>query len=152
MAAAPDPLPDEEFVYRRILWNHYDNPASSPYPRIEAFRPGKNDVEGISVDRAQLTGIDRVSRGRSVKPYHVARLNVGSLRSRLNLVVIPDPIPAGNLLGLPPNPAHALIPGLSRTAYDRDKPGLNAMIDVIVTEIAQLVLVALNPDVFPWQD
>jgi len=144
MAAAPDPLPDEEFVYRRIPWNHYNNPASSPYPRIDAFRPREDETEGISVDRANLTTIDRARRGRSPKPYHVARISVGELRSRFGLTVIPNPIPG--------NSAHALIPGMSRDVYEQNRPAFRAIAEIIATELAQLVLVALDPDVFPWQE
>jgi len=152
MAAAPGPLPDEGFVYRRIPWRHYANPAESPYPRIDAFLPRKDEMDGLSVDRASLTDIDRTRRGRSTLPYHVARLSVGELRRRLGLVVVPDPIPAGNLLGLPENPAHALIPALSRDIYERDKPAFRAIADVVIREIAELVLVALDPTMFPHHE
>ena len=148
MAAAPGPLPDEEFVYRRIAWRHYANPTESPYPRIDAFLPRKDEMDGLSVDRARLTEIDRTRRGRSTLPYHVARLSVGELRRKLGLVVVPEPTPADPRLGLPDNPAHALIPGLSRAVYEQDKAAFRAMIDVIIREIAELVLVALDPTIF----
>jgi hypothetical protein len=112
------PVTEEEFVYRRIHRNFYQAGLLVPV-QPEAFRPTRSDTSGISVFRTSfvqpeeiLADIDSSKR----LDYHVARLAVRDLL-RLVLTVVPDPVltgPAG----------HAIIPELSKLAYQADKQRL----------------------------
>jgi hypothetical protein len=109
----PSPVPDEEFVLRRIHKNHVD-PGPPLAVGLAAFRPTRDDTEGLSVYRVKhVSPADVDASGRKPGEYYVARLSVHRLR-RLALSVIEDEQPHG--------PAgHALIPELSLSAYLQDK-------------------------------
>jgi hypothetical protein len=108
------PVPDEEFVLRRIHKNHVD-PGPPVVIGLAAFRPTPEDSAGLSVYREKhVSPADVDSSARKPGEYYVARLSVRQLR-QLRLNVIEDEQPQG--------PAgHALIPELSLSTYQQDKP------------------------------
>lgn len=130
---------EHEYVYRRIPWVHYSNPEKTPIPAIAAFLPTPSDADGLSVHRASLISIGDAASGRG-KRYHVARVHVRALNG-MGLDVIED--------RLENDPSHALIPQLNRSEYERDRPAMKAIANRLLTEVSELVLVALNPDEFP---
>jgi hypothetical protein len=107
------PVSDEEFVLRRIHQNHVD-PGPPLVISLTAFRPTPEDTAGLSVYREKFVSPINVDvSGRKPGEYYVSRLSVRQLR-HLGLSVIEDEQSQG--------PAgHALIPGLSLSAYQQDK-------------------------------
>ena len=149
MVRPSDRIPDHEFIYHRIPWPHYSNPAElESRPQVAAFLPSHRDTDGVSVDIASLTTIERAATGRG-KRYHLARLHVGIIRKELGLHVLARPILRGNAQGYPENPAHAIIPELNRQDYERDKSAMQAVANRLICEFSDLVLVALDPVEFP---
>ena len=149
MARPSDRVPDHEFIYRRIPWPHYSNPAEpESQPQLTAFLPSDRDTDGLSVYIASLTTIERAATSSS-KRYHLARLHVGTIRKELGLHVLARPILPGNAQGYPENPAHAIIPELNRQNYQRDKRAMQAVSNRLICEFSDLVLVALDPNEFP---
>ena len=111
-----EPVDESEFVYRRIHPRFY-NPALPVAVLFEAFRPNRNDTTALSVLRARFAQPEDTLTNRDpakVSGYYVARLSVGALHD-LGLTVKPDPAPGGP-------PGHAVIPELSRQAYESQKP------------------------------
>ncbi len=128
-----EPVDDNEFVYRRIHPRFYQ--SSSPLPVLyEAFRPNRNDVNGLSVLRPRFakpedcfTGVDPAAAAG----YAIARWAVREL-ARLGLTVRPDPIPSGP-------PGHALIAELTWDAYQADKKNRK----LTLLELAKLASAAI---------
>ena len=139
---AAEALHPDEYVYRRVAYNHYRDPKSEPLPMIEAFRPTKNDTDGISLSRANCTSIENVAIGHSDKRYHVARMRVRDLHGVGVSVIADDP---------QNNPSHAIIPELSLAAYNESKPACKKLANKIIVSTVEMVLVALDPDEFPDQ-
>lgn len=149
MVRLSEPIPDREFIYHRIPWPHYNNPADpESRPQLAAFLPTKRDIDGLSVDIASRTTIERAASGRGNR-YHVARLHVGTIRRELGLHVLAQPILRGNTGGYPENLAHAIIPELNRQDYERDKSAMQTVANRLIYEFSDLVLVALDPVEFP---
>lgn len=149
MVRPSEPIPDHEFIYHRIPWPHYSNPTEpKSRPQVAAFLPTHQDIDGLSVDIASLTTIEKAATGRG-KRYHVARLHVGTIRKELELHVLARPILPGNAEGYPENPAHAIIPELNRQDYKSDKSAMKAVANRLIYEFSELVLVALDPVEFP---
>ncbi|MBM4073532.1 MAG: hypothetical protein FJ271_32115 [Planctomycetes bacterium] len=92
-----------------------------------AFRPTRDDEDGISVFRERIISAAEVaSLGRKPEEYFVVRLSVAAL-AQLGLSVVPDvdaKAPAG----------HAFIPELGLTKYQRNKQSLK---DVLL-ELARM--------------
>ena len=103
-ADGSEPLDDDELIYRRILAKagHFNPDSRRLSP--EAFRPGKHDETGISVDRNKYRTLEEAAHGRNENGYYVAVLCVGDLR-REGLDVVPKPTLD--------NSGHAEIPALN---------------------------------------
>jgi hypothetical protein len=120
MPSETDPVSDDEFVYRRVLKNWYDEYAPNPEDRVNrlAFRPTPEDVDGLSIYRAQFLDPEQLDRDGSGMHgrYYVACIPVRSLRA-LGLSVHPSPNK--------PLPGHCLVPevnaGLRGEAKRRSK-------------------------------
>lgn len=109
----PEPISDDELIYRRVpaSMNWFD-----PVTRIlrpEAFGPHKQrDLTGVSVTRAKFKTIELAAEGKSVKGYYVAVLRVGDLRNA-NYIVKPQPhVPGGYDI------SHAELPDLNAANFD----------------------------------
>ena len=145
MTGSGSPVSEGEWVYRRVPLAWWPNPREGR-PKIDAFLPAQRDRDGLSVNVVSLTSIDKIIRGD--KPYHVCCLSVAALRGEFSLDIVHDPVPG--------NPAHALVPALSRARYEADKPGHKALADRMIrallapdeTRLGHFVLIAL-PDVAP---
>lgn len=126
MSDAREPLGPEEHVLRRIHKNQA-NPGQVLAILPAGFRPGKADVDGLSVFREKLVSPTEVaSAGRKPGDYYVVRLSVQALNT-LGLSAVADVKPNGP-------PGHALIPELAFTAYEQDKERLKA----VLVELARL--------------
>jgi hypothetical protein len=121
-------IADGEHVYRRIPLAWWPNPKEG-YPKIDAFLPHTNDVDGLSVEVASLTTIEKSVSVQPPRPYHLCCLSVGVLRSKFGLSVLADPQPG--------NPAHAIVPELNRASYDRDKLAMKGIADRIVRALIE---------------
>lgn len=134
------PLHPDEYVYRRIPQNCLPQPKQESLPAWVAFRPNKNDLTGLSLSRAKYETAERAARGTPGKRYHVARMRVGDLND-IGLSVIADD---------PRNkPSHAMIPELRLESYEADRANCKAIANEIIASIAEIVLVALDPDEYP---
>ena len=105
MSNEPIPIDDDELVYRRIPVRQgwYANGVLSP----QAFHPRRDEISGISVERARFKSIEDAARGPSPDGYHVAVLKVADLRaSGLHVVRRPE-VPGGY------DEAHAELPDLN---------------------------------------
>lgn len=121
-------------MWRRIHQSFFRDGLLIPVLR-GAFTPNQSDTTGLSVYRERfvtaeetLANIDPEKRPQ----YRVVRLPVEELR-QLGLSVIPEPDPEGP-------PGHAVIPELSWSAYQADKPRLRD-IQIELTELASKNLV-----------
>jgi hypothetical protein len=102
-----DPVSPDEIVVR-LIWSDYYRPKMSEIVRAGAFRPKKNEMDGISVFRAAclndprdaLAVIDPAKRDK----YAIALLSVSELAA-LGLTVQPARIDA--------LPGHAVVPELN---------------------------------------
>lgn len=112
----PEPVGDDELLYRKIpVSQKWYDPANSPFPSPEAFRPHRvHDVAGLSIDRAkseqhpEFKTVEEAGQGASPDGYYVAVLQAGALR-REGIDVIPKPVEG--------NSGHAELPDLN--AADR---------------------------------
>ena len=114
----------EQYVLRLIpkAWYKTDRPI--PFEWL-AFKPTDEDNDGVSVYRAELITPARLAAtGRKPGTYYVVRLSVRTLHS-LNLTIVPT---AG------PLPGHAVIPELSKPAYDANKQ----LLKELMLELAKL--------------
>lgn len=115
--APPDetsPVLPDEFVLRRIPRDRYDSSLADPIQRV-AFEPHKtNDVDGLSLFRADFVTPQELSAaGPSAKGYVVARLRVKDILDlQLSLVPAPDPTQP---------PGHCLIPKLNSLFHKTQK-------------------------------
>jgi len=124
-------LPDNETIHRRIPLNAVFTPSDPPRPPWQSFRPrdpnSKNpsdagDVDGISVDRAQLRTAQETSRGHNGKECLVVALQIIDVRNTkdkneaMGMDVVAKPT-TDNL-------AHAVIPQLNTTEYKTNKSQL----------------------------
>lgn len=116
MVTETDPVSDDEYVYRRVLKQYYNDIPSWPGDRVDrlAFRPTDKDTEGLSVYRApfvQPAELDIDSEGCPGR-YYVARIPVRALRE-IGLSVEPNPAdgPQG----------HSLIPEIRTGLKGKDK-------------------------------
>lgn len=134
------PLHPDEIVYRRIPFDYYPRPKQEPFPMIVAFRPTENDITGLSLSREKHKTIEKVAKGWPGKRYHVARMLVRDL-NEIGLTVIAD--------DLENNPSHAVIPELRREVYKANTEACQNIANTIITSIAEIVLVALDPDEYP---
>ena len=108
MEHEPEPIADDELLYRRVsvLSGWYD-PAADEL-RAQAFAPHRaNDTTGISVWRGKYKSLEEAARGRPGKSYYVAILNAGEVR-QAGIDVVPQPhLPSGY------DPSHAELPNLN---------------------------------------
>lgn len=119
-------IDDDENVLRRIHQTFYRRDLPIPVSRA-AFEPNKNDIDGLSVFRAEFITPERLVLDRKEPTlYCVAALPVLNLR-RLSLTVLSAEI--DNL------PGHAIIPELAYSAYQANKHRLKE----ILVELARLV-------------
>jgi len=110
-----DPVEFVELVLRRVLKKEDRINFSLPLPvdRL-AFRPTKDDIDGISVFRELFCTPQQIAdTGTNSLGYYVCRLRVSDILG-LGLNVIPDP-QQDQLSG------HALIPELSYPNMKADK-------------------------------
>jgi hypothetical protein len=107
----PEPVPAGEYVLRRIHRNDFDSNLPIPIKR-PAFQPRLDDTDGLSVYCEKvISAAALAASGRSPGAYYVSRLAVADLHA-LNLTVVKVP---GDL------PGHAVIPEMTRAAYEADK-------------------------------
>lgn len=135
-----DPLHPDEIVYRRIPRNCLPRPKHESIPAWVAFRPNDDDLTGLSLSREEHESIEQAAQGMPGKRYHVARMRVRDL-NEVGLSVIADEPET--------NPGHAIIPELSLGAYRANRKKCKALANLIVSSIAEIVLVALDPDEYP---
>jgi hypothetical protein len=110
MSDGTEPVADDELLYRRIPASQgYYDPAIDPMPSPLAFKPTRNDLEGLSIYRAKYKSVEEAARGQPGKSYYVAVLRAADLRA-VGIDVVPSP--------LKDDPEHAEIPGLT---YDNRK-------------------------------
>ena len=104
----PDPITDEELLYRRIPAQWFDPDLKEV--NSAAFAPHKErDTSGLSVWRAKFKSLEEVARGQPGKIYYVAVLNVADLIAA-GIRVVPQPdVPGGYDI------AHAELPDLNST-------------------------------------
>lgn len=97
-------IADDELIYRRIPVSQgwYDPESKSP-PSPKAFRPHRNDKDGLSVTRAKFRTASKVAQNTRGRKFFVATLRVGGLREH-GLDVVAEPVKG--------NPGHAIILGL----------------------------------------
>lgn len=104
----PDPVADDEIIYRRIPESKGWYDAKINEVSADAFGPNREyDVEGISVSRAKLTTLENAATPPTPRPgksFFVAFLNAGELRN-CGIQIEPDP--------LPNDPSHAILPQLT---------------------------------------
>jgi len=105
-----DSIDDEEVLYRKVSVNSgWYNPEKQELAP-DAFRPRRDDTEGISFDRAEspshpeFRSVQQAAISRSPKGYFVAILKVGGLRHQ-GFTVIAN--------SLDENPGHALLTDLT---------------------------------------
>lgn len=125
-------ISDSEDVFRRVPQHWID--AGTGVIDIQAFIPTKADGDGLSIDLASMTDAEAVAtRSGTDRLYHVIRLNVGALRQlqpTLQLRVFAKPVSG--------NPAHCIIPALSRTQYDKSKENKLALKGLANSIVAEL--------------
>jgi hypothetical protein len=127
MSQEATPLPEDEFILRRIHKNQVGT-GSPPAIGFTGFRPTPEDTAGLSVYRENLiTPAEVAASGRKPGEYFVVRLPVGELRL-LGLTVVADERPEGPT-------GHALIPELNLEACKREKAKMRE-IQVRLAELA----------------
>lgn len=116
MVTEADPVSDDEYVYRRVLKQYYNDISSWPGDRVDrlAFRPTGKDTEGLSAYRTLFSRPAELDIDREGRPgrYYVARLAVRALR-KMGLSV--EPSPAEGPKG------HSLIPEIRTGLSGRAK-------------------------------
>jgi hypothetical protein len=79
---------DDELLYRRIPSIYYQSGISP-----EAFKPNKNDSDGLSLTRAKYHSVEDAARGgRPGKTYFVAVFRAADLRA-IGIEIAADPQP-----------------------------------------------------------
>lgn len=88
----------DEILYRRILPSYYQ-PALSPKPSLEAFRPTKHDADGLSFFRESRVTLAQASQHpRKPEVRHpVAKLRAGDLTD-LGVELRIDEPPPGHII------------------------------------------------------
>jgi hypothetical protein len=113
------PVGDNEIIYRRIPLVWCDQKQG--LVKIEAFKPGEQDVTGLSVSRAKYrqraADTARNTRG---KQYYIASLKVSELRKH-GIDVVPRPLHSDNPEHPEHDPSHAEIPQLTYQARKSDR-------------------------------
>jgi hypothetical protein len=126
------PLPDEEFILRRIHQNQVD-PGPPPVVGFTGFRPTPEDRAGLSVYREKsIAPAEVAASGRKPGEYYVVRLSVRALRD-LGLTVVADEQVQGPT-------GHALVPELSVESCKRDKARLRD-VQLRLAELASQAIV-----------
>ena len=76
-----DPIADDEILYRRIPASQgwYDPDRKQPLA-AEAFKPRRDDTDGISLWRATYKSVAEAAAGASRHGYYVASIRAGDLR------------------------------------------------------------------------
>jgi hypothetical protein len=102
---------DDEFVLRRVPKSFVEPPLSNPPVSRDTFRPTEQDVEGLSVYRAEyhpdlVTILADIPDEAKRATYTIVRIAVADIRG-LGLSVIPKDADL---------PGHAEIPELNRAA------------------------------------
>src|SRR5262245_39983879 len=110
MRAGFEPIDDDEILYRRVRFLHFDrNVRSTPDP--EAMRPIEEDSDGLSLRRARYWTVQQIAEGRPGKKYYVAHLRARDVRSlelgEASLTLKPDDPTAADCLK-----GHCVIPEL----------------------------------------
>lgn len=117
---------DEELLYRKVSVNSgwYDPQKNELKP--EALKPRKDDISGISFDRAKseshsvFRSMEEVAKGPSPNGYYVAVFRASELRAH-GLTIRADP--------LPENTGHALLVDIT---YHNRKEALTQEIMVLM--------------------
>lgn len=108
----PDSVDDAERVYRRIpVSQNWFDPAVSPIPSPQAFRPLKYDDKGISLTRVKFHDSPQAACGSNSLGYYIAELSVKRIRA-LGADVVADPTEA--------DPGHCIIPELTYESRKSD--------------------------------
>ena len=104
----PEPVADDELLYRRVPASTGWYDPTSGMLKSEAFAPHKvNDATGLSVSRGKYKLLEEAALGRPGKTYYIAVINAGELR-QAGIDVVPQPhLPSGY------DPSHAELPGLN---------------------------------------
>jgi hypothetical protein len=115
MSAGGEPMVQVDgSVLRRIHKNFYKEGLELPI-QLEAFRPTKDDLDGLSVFlAAEATPEQTLAVVPPAKRplYYVASIPIQDLR-QLGLTLLPHPIEEA--------PGHAVIPEMNLETYNRDK-------------------------------
>jgi hypothetical protein len=133
MPATGEPVPDDEFVLRRVPEKFVDRERRTI--SIQVFLPTNQDTDGWSVYRASLRSITEVAEhGRAGKRYHVLRLSIRELKRVASACGVPLTVVtvAGD-----PDSGHALVPELNRAVYDAEKPRFKNLANELVAELAR---------------
>jgi hypothetical protein len=106
------PVGEDEALLRRVSATHYPDPDRPKKPQWQAFRPNKDDIDGLSVGRLKLV---KSLLAFSYRPGTEDQRNVAQFGaadvSGLDMTVEPNPIEGDQ--------AHALIPELNARDYSR---------------------------------
>jgi len=112
MKVESDPIGDEEFLLRRFpnLDLYYDPQATPPVTAL-AFKPIKQDTDGISLYREIFVTIQDVAAGaRTPNWCYIVRLRAKEIRT---LGITIEPTPSADGL-----PGHCSIPELAVQHYE----------------------------------
>lgn len=131
MPQVGEPLPDLEFVLRRVPRRWYD-PRKAPPLNIEVFLPMERDLDGLSVYRASDRSVANMAE-RDGRVFHVLELSVGEFRRFSAAQGVPLSFIADDS-----EPGHAHIPERRRSVYDAHKPEFKRWARLVVDELARL--------------
>lgn len=103
MLLGEEPIDDDEFLYRRINLQYVVDGRID----LEAFRPRREDVDGLSLTRAKYKSPEEAAKPPVTRPgrtYYISSIRASDLK-QLNLTIEPKPID-GNL-------GHCVVPEMN---------------------------------------
>lgn len=127
---AEEPVADDEVLYRRVSdksgW--YDPSLDRPVA-WQAFRPNKQDIDGISVWRAKFyKSPEQVAKiaAQANRQYFLLVVRVGTLRLA-GVTVLPTPSRAGS--------GHATLANLCAEKYQRNRDDVRELAERIARDL-----------------
>ncbi len=132
-----EPIANDELVYRRVPEVFYDPNSNRPLA-WEAFRPNKNDTDGLSVWLSKYVSPSDVAQrnARFGKRYYVLEIAVTDLRE-LGIEVISTP-EHGEL-------GHASLATMTYAAYQADKNLISELAKRITLEFKHIIYGPYGP-------